>query len=371
MTHHDRVGVVLPLHNSAPTLARAVASVLGQTHRAWSLVVVDDGSTDGGASALPEDVRRAGGERLTVIRQENAGVAAARNRGLDELDRLGADHVMFLDADDVLAPTAMHDLLHALRTTGAPAALGDFRFVDGSGRVLGAHHGRLERVTHNDLLGSVFMLVSSHLVCREAMHGLRFDDSLRLVEDTDLWLRLAERGVWWARCASVVTDYTIRASARSLDFAAMSRASTCVYTDAFERTREQFCTRREGACVDASPERLALVLRRSAFHYATRAAVRRSAGLGEAVGIMGDAPSGQPFEPWLLASAATRAVIMALAVQPDDPLHQRAWGARIEAWWQVCRARGWVEADALSAARRLLEQHVSASAGARSYGAAA
>lgn len=369
MAHSDHIGVVLPLHNSAPTLARAVASVVSQSHRAWSLVVIDDGSIDEGVGALPPDVCAAAGERLRVIRQDNAGVAAARNRGLDELDRIGVDHLMFLDADDTLAPTAMHDLVHALHAADAPGALGDFRFVDAAGRELGAHTGRLERVTHNDLLGSVFMLVSSHLVRREAMRGLRFDDSLRLVEDTDLWLRLAERGVWWARCPSMVTDYTIRASARSLDFAAMSRASASVYADAFERAREP----RAPGCapVDASPERLALVLRRSAFHFATRAAVRKSAGLGEAVGIMSDAPSGAPLEPWLLAHAAPRAVIMALAVRPDDPLHQRAWRARIEAWWQVCRARGWVEDAALTSARRVLEQDVCGAPPARAYGAAA
>jgi len=75
------IGVVIPAYDAAHWIADAVASVRSQTHRDWRLVVVDDGSTDGtGAVVAAFD-----DPRIRLIRQDNAGVSAARNRGFAEL----------------------------------------------------------------------------------------------------------------------------------------------------------------------------------------------------------------------------------------------------------------------------------------------
>ena len=74
-----RFSVVMPAYQAEQTIGAAVSSVLQQTHSDWELVVVDDGSTDATgaiAAAHPGPVR--------VVRQENAGVAPARNRGIAE-----------------------------------------------------------------------------------------------------------------------------------------------------------------------------------------------------------------------------------------------------------------------------------------------
>jgi glycosyltransferase involved in cell wall biosynthesis len=91
-----RVSIVLPTYKRADTLLRAVASVRAQTFQDWELVVIDDGSTDG-TSALLEGVD----PRLRLVRQENQGVAAARNRGLREAR---GDLLAFLDSDDEWTP---------------------------------------------------------------------------------------------------------------------------------------------------------------------------------------------------------------------------------------------------------------------------
>jgi glycosyl transferase family 2 len=75
------IGVVVPAYNAAAWIGDAIASVLAQTHHDWSLVVIDDGSTDG-TSSMAARFRDA---RIRLIRQENAGVSAARNRGIAEL----------------------------------------------------------------------------------------------------------------------------------------------------------------------------------------------------------------------------------------------------------------------------------------------
>lgn len=90
------VSVVIPTYNRAWLLGRAIDSVLAQTFQSFEVLVVDDGSTDDTAAVV-----QAYGERVRYVRQENAGVAAARNTGV----RL-AHHelIAFLDSDDVWLP---------------------------------------------------------------------------------------------------------------------------------------------------------------------------------------------------------------------------------------------------------------------------
>lgn len=86
-----KLSVVIPFWNAERWLATSIGSVIAQDHPA-EIIVVDDGSTDGGRA-----VAEGYGSRVTVIRQENAGVSAARNRGLAAAS---GDYVIFLDADD-------------------------------------------------------------------------------------------------------------------------------------------------------------------------------------------------------------------------------------------------------------------------------
>lgn len=89
--------VVIPLYNKERHISRAIASVLNQTHRDLELIVVDDGSTDRGVSKV-EMIKD---PRIRIIKQENSGVSAARNRGITEAS---SEFIAFLDADDAWKP---------------------------------------------------------------------------------------------------------------------------------------------------------------------------------------------------------------------------------------------------------------------------
>src|SRR5260370_26459440 len=113
-----RVAIVVPCYESARYLRNTVLSVLAQTRPSWTLVVVDDGSTDNPEAEVADLLADS---RIRLVSQSNLGVAAARNRGVRESPP--SDYLLFLDADDVLEPAMLEPLCSWLdRHQGAAAA---------------------------------------------------------------------------------------------------------------------------------------------------------------------------------------------------------------------------------------------------------
>lgn len=113
MNGEEMIAVIIPAYNATATLDRTLFSVRAQTHRALDILVMDDGSTDDSAAIV---LRHAGEDsRIRLMRQANAGVAAARNAGLAVTS---ADYVAMLDADDLWAPEAAAQLLSAIQGSG-------------------------------------------------------------------------------------------------------------------------------------------------------------------------------------------------------------------------------------------------------------
>lgn len=121
------VYVIIPVYNREKLITPCVDSVLKQTHTSWTVIIVDDGSTDKTPSILDEYAAK--DDRVKVFHQENSGIAGARNRGLDEVFSLvkqnrgmqnvsgqgmvTKDYIMFLDSDDILEPYAMEYAINA------------------------------------------------------------------------------------------------------------------------------------------------------------------------------------------------------------------------------------------------------------------
>ncbi len=91
------VSVVLPIYNGEPFLAAALDSVLEQTYDKLEIIAVNDGSTDGSALVLGDYA-----SRVSIVTQENTGVAGARNEGLK---RASGEYVCFIDQDDRWVPS--------------------------------------------------------------------------------------------------------------------------------------------------------------------------------------------------------------------------------------------------------------------------
>ncbi len=186
------VSVVIPVFNVGAYVARTVQSLLAQSHRRWQAIVIDDGSSDDTAA----QIETFDDERIRLIRQANAGVSAARNRGIAVAE--GAA-LLFLDGDDWLAPDALSRMLAALLPRpDAVAAYGAFCFVSEDGRrVVHSKRGPfpagdiVERLLVENLFANGgHMLLRADAATR--LGGFRSD--LRFGEDWEYWCRLALSG---------------------------------------------------------------------------------------------------------------------------------------------------------------------------------
>ncbi|HET8898233.1 MAG TPA: glycosyltransferase family A protein [Rhodanobacteraceae bacterium] len=128
----DLVSVVMPVYDAARWLPQALDSVLAQSHANFEVVAVDDGSRDASADILARYA--AADARVRVLRQANAGVAAARNAAIRAAR---GDYVAFLDADDRWHPDKLTRQLATLRKHAAQICYAAYWRVDEEDAVLG------------------------------------------------------------------------------------------------------------------------------------------------------------------------------------------------------------------------------------------
>ncbi len=217
------VSVVIPTYNRSDQVVKAVRSVLAQDfHRKVEIVVVDDGSTDGTKEALERS-----GCSVKYIRQENAGVSAARNKGILEAQ---GEWIATLDSDDEWLPEKLRIQIDALSTFGGACQVcfsdcllrtyGTTLF-ERAGFVIGneSRVGQLDRVIER-IMGHNHIMHTSTLVFNRALalHLQGFDPSLTVAEDTDLLFRLAQKTgfCYVARPLVVVEDQPSNADRLSI-----------------------------------------------------------------------------------------------------------------------------------------------------------
>ena len=188
VTKKPFVSVVIPTYNRAWIVAEAVLSVLSQVDVAFELIVVDDGSTDN-----TEEILKPFKNSLLYIKQDNKGVSAARNKGVENAK--GA-LIAFLDSDDYWLPGKLkHQILPFIEKPSEMINQTDEIWIRNGVRVN-------PKVKHKKPSGAIFFhslhlcLVSpSAVMMRKTLfHEMNgFDESLPACEDYDLWLRISQK----------------------------------------------------------------------------------------------------------------------------------------------------------------------------------
>ena len=139
------ISVIIPVYNVAPYLERCLDSVAAQTWENLEVWLVDDGSTDGSLALC--EARAEQDSRFRVLRQANAGVSAARNRGMDHAS---GQYLQFVDGDDFLPPDATENLVRTAAATGADLVVGRFWRVAGGRAAVRGHIREARVLTRQD-----------------------------------------------------------------------------------------------------------------------------------------------------------------------------------------------------------------------------
>jgi glycosyltransferase involved in cell wall biosynthesis len=197
MSHTD-VSVVIPNYNRRELVGRAIDSVLVQTRAPKEIIVVDDGSGDGSAAFL----RHKYGNAIRLIEQENGGVSAARNRGIEEST---GELIGFLDSDDVWDRDKLEVQTSLLRDPAVVLTYANYRFTDIDGDAF-SQAGLLLAAEHTVFISPIELLTrpgdsAIHLcgtLCRREtlISAGMFDENLRIAEDTKLFYGIAKLGAF-------------------------------------------------------------------------------------------------------------------------------------------------------------------------------
>lgn len=191
--------VVVPLYNKEDFIEDTLRSVLGQVgNELFEVIVVDDGSRDQG----PARVLALGDPRVRLVRQQNGGVSAARNRGIEEAR---GEWVAFLDADDHWHPHALEAYRKLLNLHRDVSMLGgqyvrvpsaDVQQFEFSPHSSNASHRVVENLPALALESGLPFFTSSVAIKRTLLNQLEFwfPAGESMGEDLDLWLRSSERG---------------------------------------------------------------------------------------------------------------------------------------------------------------------------------
>jgi glycosyltransferase involved in cell wall biosynthesis len=189
--------IIIPLYNKAAYIEPTIRSVLHQRFSDFEIVVVDDGSTDGGESI----VKNIDDPRIRLIRQSNSGVSMARNAGIEQA---AGDWIVFLDADDWQHPDYLSTLAELAASADACSALAtryrSVNLIPGQTPTTWPVESprtteKIQNLPRRWMQGTTFF-TGSIAIKRETLNSLApcFPPGESYGEDLDLWFRLAEKG---------------------------------------------------------------------------------------------------------------------------------------------------------------------------------
>ena len=121
MSENPLISVIIPVYNVAKYLPRCLDSVYQQTYNNLEIILVDDGSTDNSLEICNQYAKQ--DKRIVVIHQENGGLSAARNSGMDHMQ---GEFFTFIDSDDWVTPDYCEVLFQAIKKSGADVSASIF-----------------------------------------------------------------------------------------------------------------------------------------------------------------------------------------------------------------------------------------------------
>ncbi|MAM92151.1 MAG: hypothetical protein CMI15_11865 [Opitutaceae bacterium] len=189
----DEITIVMPAYNAEAYIAESVESIIQQNISDWTLLVLDDGSTDRTAEIVRDFSRRYSKIKL-LQNGKQLGPSAQRNIGIEMAT---TEYLAFLDSDDMMSPNSLEDRREILNSDPfACAAYSLVRLVDPTGSPMGLNGTKGAIINFTDLVENKFITscIFSRTQILKQLGG--FDKAFKFGEDWDLWLRMTRLGYY-------------------------------------------------------------------------------------------------------------------------------------------------------------------------------
>ncbi len=185
------ISVVIPLYNKEQSIESTIRSILNQTYRDFELIIVNDGSTDNSLMVAEQFLKE--DKRIVIVSQSNAGVSAARNKGISKAQ---GELVALIDGDDYWDKDCLKELVR-MSNDFPDAGMWGVNYADvRGGKIYPYYQGFPDNfrgyvndyfcTSHGDVFCSSALMMRKDVVMRVGL----FDERIRYSEDIDLWYRI-------------------------------------------------------------------------------------------------------------------------------------------------------------------------------------
>ncbi len=212
MHKQPQISVVVPAYNAAETLKKSLLSVAAQLKKypECEVLIVDDGSQDDTPKIIEQFEKW--DKRFRGIRQENRGVSAARNQGIE---KSASEYIAFLDADDLFLRDCLYERAQVLIEEDNPDLLGVFCpavFIDMNGEIL-QNNRQFDYYLPGDRLyfsfkpESVFNPSCAIVKKSKVVEAGGFDETMTSAEDYDLWHKMMRSGGYFKKVSNCLIGW--------------------------------------------------------------------------------------------------------------------------------------------------------------------
>ena len=186
-----KISIIIPIYNTEAYLPRCIDSILSQSFTDYELILINDGSIDNSGSICDKYAQQ--DNRIKVFHQKNGGLSSARNTGLDHAQ---GEWIYFVDSDDELKPDGLQTLVNCI-SEDVDMVMGGYEQYNLDGNLIETEKNN-ETLTlsrrdsllvlfpdhsiHYSYLGYVWIRLFRNRIIQD--HGLRFDTSIKIKEDT-------------------------------------------------------------------------------------------------------------------------------------------------------------------------------------------
>jgi len=204
-----KVSVIIPLFNKAPYVKKALESVKAQTFTDYECIIINDGSTDDSATIAEQWIKENScrcGCGCRLITQTNAGVSAARNKGIALAQ---GDYITFLDADDWWAPSFLCHMVNLSQSYSNAGILACNYYKVRNGKLISFFDQPTGPANYFKMYNTIAMPITTNsvLIKRSALNKVAivqnddviyFKSQIKMGEDFDLWVRLVQQNefIW-------------------------------------------------------------------------------------------------------------------------------------------------------------------------------